>query len=926
MQSQSSMRGLAVSFSIVGIVTAVGLAAPTPSVGPEEVCGSVIGMRPSIAVDSSLQPHIITDIGSSSSLYIYHRINGQWSEELFAKGTPGGQYNASRLYMPHIEIDSKDRAWISCKFGCKEWGTMLGQGLWLVGNLKSNPNLIWFRWVTSSETHKGNGNVSIDPFEPDHGVVLATKGRWVKINDNRTLVASGNLNSGDSGEKIRFLISPRAGQVGVWHTVMGGYVKQSSSYQNSLRSPAIPVVWASYSAYPEQESDFKHPGLGIDLANPAACYMGVYYNPGLVINIWTGNGPYNGMIFDPNNLPVVDPAATRVDRFGPQFTPVVGGGAFVAWSRGGRVKLRYIDLTGAMGPELDICAGKNPSMCTDRNGNIHLAYINNGMRYRLLTLGPVDMAPQPVSPSGNYTCDNDLTFTWSPTNPPVVSLRYMDSCGHTNTIQVEGTSWPAGPFEPRIYQWQVRTNNGSWSASASFTVTPARPVPVGPSGALRDASELQFEWTGSDCTEQYLLHVRRAGVLYTQLWISATSWTPDDPESWPTGSYQWWVQPWAQDCGTQLLSGPVSATVGFQIACPLSTTLLSPAAGAQLYATNQLRVSWTAVAGASGYELQLNRDGLLWTNVWNDGTANTTCELQTYIAPAYYTWRVRTHNSFCAGPWTQWRTFQVNRIMTPSGKTAVWNWRPEFNWSPTPDATQYYLWIHRVGKSTPYYRTWIADTNWVASFDFAAGTYNWRIQPWDDTRSIGPWLNWATFTIPRMTPPRPVLEEPSGVVTNERPQFAWQEAQYAQRYELWVKRNGTTYLRPLTTETNYTPQVPLRYGYYQWWGRGWSPHGYGPWSYPLQFTYGVPQPSEPPNGSIPDTRQPTLKWSEVVDATSYNLRIDRNGVRFRNVSGLTSAEWTPETDLPQGNYRWWVQARNEIELGPWSPKAWFQIP
>ncbi|MCX7591301.1 MAG: hypothetical protein N2255_06700 [Kiritimatiellae bacterium] len=912
---------------VVGLAGFALLAAPTPGVGPEEVCGTTIGVRPSIAVDSALQPHIITDIGSATELYVYHKINGQWSESLFAKSTRGGQYNASRLYMPHIEIDSRDRAWISCKFGCKEFGTMLGQGLWLLGNVRTNPNLIWFRWVRADETHKGNGNVALDPFEPNNGVVLATKGIWIKVDDNAQRIASGNLNSGDSGEKIRFLVSPRAGQVGVWHTVMGGYVRQSSAYQNSLRNRATPVTWAEYGAYREMESDFRHPGIGIDLANPEICYMGAYYNPGLVINIWTGNGPYNGMLFDPWNLPVVDPAASRVERFGPQWTPVPGGGAFVAWSRGGRVKMRYIASNGTMGPELDICAGKNPSACTDRNGNIHLVYINGGTCYRLLTLGNVTPEPQPVAPRGIYTCEDSLTFTWSPTSPPVTNLRILCDGQQVRSVSVTGTSWNGGQFAPGIYEWQIKTNRGSWSASATFTVAPRRAVPLAPVGPISTPEDLQFEWLGSDCTDWYFVNVTRNGIVFTQQWVNATSWLPDAPATWPAGDYQWWIGSWARGCSTQLVQGPVSQTVSFQIACPAAATLTSPANGAQMYATNRLTLVWRAVTGASRYEVRIDRDGTRWTNLWNEGTANTTCELYGYIVPGDYRWMVQTENAFCEGPWTQFRTFRVNRNMSPSRGVTLWDMRPQFNWSPTPGATQYYLWINRVGKSAPYYRTWLSDTNWVPNFDMAAGTYNWKVQPWDSVRAIGPWLNWATFSVARMVPPRPVPISPSGAITHDRPLFDWEEAQYAASYQLLVKRSGTTCLRVSgVSDTSYMPSMTaLTYGSYQWWVRGWSPHGYGPWSSPLSFTYGIPGPVSPTNGAVCPP-QPTLVWTEVPDATSYTLRINRNSTGYLMVTASNTEEWTPTTNLPPGNYQWWVRAWKGTFAGPWSQKAWFTIP
>lgn len=64
-------------------------------------------------------------------------------------------------------------------------------------------------------------------------------------------MGSGKMDVGPSGEKIRFLISPRQGQAGVWHAAMSGYSAHSSAYQNSVRHGAGEgyLIWAEYDSY-----------------------------------------------------------------------------------------------------------------------------------------------------------------------------------------------------------------------------------------------------------------------------------------------------------------------------------------------------------------------------------------------------------------------------------------------------------------------------------------------------------------------------------------------------------------------------------------------------------------------------------------------------------------------------------------------------
>lgn len=352
------------------------------TVGTEELCGVFNGTRPSIAVADNGNVYIVIDKGSSNILVAFTRINGNWHEMTFAQGSRGGQYDASRLYMPHIEIGSDGRAWISCKFGCAEYGKMLGQGLWLIENMTTFVPK-WFRWVRAADTHKGNGNVATDPADPKHAYMICSEGKWAYYDDAGTIVSKGSINLGKSGEKMRGLIAPtKSGVTGIMHAAMGGYSGQSSSYQNKSRGGVSPVVWAAYSSYPEEGSDMNHPAIGIDWVNPGICYISAQYK-GVSINIWR-NGK---LIFPANGIRIIDTDGNMgpgVDRFGPQWTPCLTGGAFMAWVNSGRIKIVFVGRTGAVSAVADICAGSSPSMYTAKDGTIHLAYVHGGMRYRKL--------------------------------------------------------------------------------------------------------------------------------------------------------------------------------------------------------------------------------------------------------------------------------------------------------------------------------------------------------------------------------------------------------------------------------------------------------------------------------------------------------------------------------------------------------------
>jgi len=355
-------------------------------IGPAENCGSMTGIsKPSLALDSTLNPHVVVD-KDLPLVYIYHRLNGQWSEGLFANAA---DYGTARIHLPHIEIDSGDRAWVSGWFGAKGMpGGKMGQGLWLVNGVQAAPSPQFL--VLANEGFK-NGNVAIDPAEPDKGVVMTKEGKWEKYGASGQKAGSGKMNIGTSGEKIRFTIRPREGQIGVWHAVMSGWSQHSSAYQNSVRHNAGEglVIWASKEVYTEMGEDMLHPGLGTDGADPLAAYIAIRYHTGVVINIWDGST----LVFPPENLPVVatDSAShgNGGERFGPQWTPVQGGGAYLCWTGSDKkIRLKYFDKAGNSGEPAIVTSGKQCAMTTDHQGNIHMVYVEGTLKYRKITTGP----------------------------------------------------------------------------------------------------------------------------------------------------------------------------------------------------------------------------------------------------------------------------------------------------------------------------------------------------------------------------------------------------------------------------------------------------------------------------------------------------------------------------------------------------------
>lgn len=347
-------------------------------IGPEETAGNTEGVsRPSVAVDAAGQPHVVADLGNPR-VYVYHRYDGQWTEALFAES--GGDYDASRVYLPHLEIDPDGRGWVSAWFGVKEWGTMQGQGLWRLDDIADSPDATF---VGLANPGFKNGNLCWE--EPGQVVVMTKTGRWERWGTEGATGDSGQLDVGASGEKIHFLIARAPEREPVWHVVMSGYSEQSSAYRSS--SSDSYVTWADYASYPEMGEDMRHPGLGVDGADPEVGYMAIGYDAGVVFNVWDGDG----LVFDPAALPVLDASPAEHGngdvRFGPQWAPDPLGGAFLCWTDGSsQVRLAHVDPTGVVGEAVIVSGGRTCAMATDPGGDLHIVYVQGGLRYRRVTV------------------------------------------------------------------------------------------------------------------------------------------------------------------------------------------------------------------------------------------------------------------------------------------------------------------------------------------------------------------------------------------------------------------------------------------------------------------------------------------------------------------------------------------------------------
>ena len=189
--------------------------------------------------------------------------------------------------------------------------------------------------------------------------------------------------------------------------------------------------------------------------------------------------------------------------------------------------------------------------------------------------------------------------------------------------------------------------------------------------------------------------------------------------------------------------------------------------------------------------------------------------------------------------------------------------------------------------------------------------------------------------------PRPVIA-PRGTLagsqttTDLRPTLDWTALGDIDRFEVWVNdltRRQSRVIRDVhLTDPTFTPQADLQGGMYRAWVRSYDENGSrSDWS--ERFDFEVIDTSQPlgpveilgPLGSLSDTT-PTFVWSKEWNTESYVVWVNNLSTGTAAVIKARTADtsFTPDEELPEGQYRLWIKATNRSSA-VWSEAAHFVV-
>jgi hypothetical protein len=213
------------------------------------------------------------------------------------------------------------------------------------------------------------------------------------------------------------------------------------------------------------------------------------------------------------------------------------------------------------------------------------------------------------------------------------------------------TSWWDVTSYPGSYQWWVQSYGdngyGDWSDDTEYWVgVPGMVTEQTPVGTTVTSARPAFTWTSDSEATWYQVYLSYNGGYHWSEWVQGTNtWTPGwNMQDYP-GYYEWWVQTYGANG-----YGPWSDGAVFVISVPGQATLSSPS-GSQT--SGYPTFSWSAVTGATWYQIYLEKDGVYHWSEWIEGDNSWTPWWNMNDYPGEYQWWIQTWGAAGYGPWSE---------------------------------------------------------------------------------------------------------------------------------------------------------------------------------------------------------------------------------------------------------------------------------
>jgi hypothetical protein len=555
------------------------------------------------------------------------------------------------------------------------------------------------------------------------------------------------------------------------------------------------------------------------------------------------------------------------------------------------------------------------------------------------TVCPTNPAsPSLISPANGATgVTSPVTFQWSgvtgATNYVVWGTPSSTSSG-TDRFQIGNTSSTqlTAAVPQGVLGWYVEADFGdcpSATFSKGFVLTVSTPVIcsttpatlIAPAnGATGLKSPVTFQWTPVTGATGYKLFIAQgndSGDLAGAS-TSSTSLTTLVPD----GALTWWIVTTFAGC-PDITSAKSAFISGTETTCGATATLSAPADGATV--NSPVTLSWSTVAGASGYRLWISVNGSAPILAARSTTAGGTSQ-QVQLPSGADEWYVETlFSNGCDSTFSAHRRFTVSAAancdthkaatLTAPLNNAVVSSPITFNWSASDSsALQYRVWVSI--NNEPFSDVGVTkETKFKQDFGTTTGSGQWFVESiFENCPAVASAK--GTFVIPAAgcATQGPQIVSPSDGSTASAPvTFLWSAVSDATEYRVIWSLNGGDMPVLKTTDTSITHIIPP--GLVEW--RVEAVFDGCPSLRSAKSHVTIPAApncapdgpvlTAPANGATGLDSPVKFDWNPVSNAIAYVVF-----VRHNDGSPTELAETTTRTAvtkaMPEGTSEWWVVA------------------
>ncbi|MEQ9410084.1 MAG: hypothetical protein RIK87_20275 [Fuerstiella sp.] len=333
--------------------------------------------------------------------------------------------------------------------------------------------------------------------------------------------------------------------------------------------------------------------------------------------------------------------------------------------------------------------------------------------------------------------------------------------------------------------------------------------------------------------------------------------------------------------------------------------------------------SWTAVPGATAYELWVNNLAMKSGPVIHEVVNGTSFEPETGLGPG--TFRIWVRAVMAEGQYSGWSPAsdlkigeQVELTLPAQPVTIA---RPALTWNAVTGADHYELWVNNLttGEKRFIHETEVDGTWFTPTADMPIGNYRVWVR---GISASGSPLEWSAAGLLKVRT-AVIPAQMASATFNTTPEFSWQPVAGATSYDVYLSNQSTKSV--LTADgisgTSWTPDSALSVGSYRFWVRARGAAGIATWSEAVDVNIGGQPVVVQTSGSV-------IRWGQVDDAASYSLWINRLDVQGNvvNLTGLTDNQHTLSSHLTPGTYRVWVRAISATgQASAWSRAVDFTV-